>query len=46
MPITTFCRRMDISTTAYYRWLRDDLILSAEKENKIKRYINKLGEIF
>ncbi len=46
MPITTFCRRMQISTTAYYRWLNNDLRLSKEKENNIRKYINKMSEVF
>lgn len=46
IPTTTFCKRMQISTAAYYRWLHKDLRLSEEKENKIKKYINKLSEVF
>ena len=45
IPIALFCRRMQISTTAYYRWLHGDLRLSEEKEGNIRKYIKKLGEI-
>lgn len=46
IPITTFCKRMQISTAAYYRWLHNDLRLSAEKEKSIRNYIIKLSEVF
>ena len=46
IPITTFCRRVQISTAAYYRWLHKDLRLSAQKENNIMNYIYKLSEVF
>ena len=46
VPITSFCKRMQISTTAFYRWLHSDLRISNTKEAKIKNYIQKLGELF
>jgi len=46
IPITTFCKRMKISTAAYYRWQHNDLKLSQEKENNIRKYITKLSEVF
>ena len=46
IPITTFCKRMQISTAAYYRWLHGDLKLSQKKESNIRKYITKLIEVF
>lgn len=45
IPVSVFCQKMNISQTAYYRWIHDDLKLSAEKENKIKKYVIKLNEV-
>lgn len=45
IPITTFCKKMNLSTAAYYRWLHDDLRLSDAKENTIKNYIARLKEV-
>ena len=46
IPITTFCKRMQISTAAYYRWLHNDLRLSAEKEKSIRNYIINSLKLF
>ena len=46
IPITTFCKRMKISTAAYYRWQHNDLKLSTKTEERIKKYVNKLSEVF
>lgn len=46
IPTTAFCKKIGISTTAFYRWLRDDLRLSDEKERTIRIYANKLSELF
>ncbi len=46
IPVTTFCRRMQISTAAYYRWIHKDLRLSADNESKIRKFIYKLSEVF
>lgn len=45
IPATIFCRKMQISTAAYYRWLHGDLKLSAEKEQNIRNYIYKLADL-
>ena len=45
IPVTTFCKKMNLSTAAYYRWLHDDLRLSEAKEDSIRRYINKIKEV-
>jgi len=46
IPITVFCNRMSISTAAYYRWQHNDLKLSTKTEERIKKYVNKLSEVF
>ena len=46
LPISVFCRKIGISQTAFYRWLKEDLRLSEQKENNIRKHINKLGEVF
>lgn len=46
IPTTTLCRKLNISPSAYYRWQNGDLRLSAETENRISTYINKLAQIF
>lgn len=45
IPITTFCKKINLSTAAYYRWQHDDLRLSKVKEDSIRRYINKMKEV-
>lgn len=45
IPVSVFCRRMQISDTAFYRWQNMDLKLSAETESRIKNYINKFSNI-
>lgn len=46
LPISVFCRKIGISQTAFYRWLKEDLRLSEQKENNIRKHINKLSEVF
>lgn len=45
IPVSVFCRRLQISDTAFYRWQNMDLKLSAETENRIQNYINKFTTI-
>lgn len=45
VPITIFCKRVGLSRTAFYRWLRDDLKLSDGKEQAIRMYASKLSQI-
>ena len=45
IPVTRFCRAIDISSATYYRWLAGDLKLSDETESRIKNYINKFSNI-
>lgn len=46
IPVSVFCRRMQISDTAFYRWQHDDLQLSENTENRIKEYVNQLSKVF
>lgn len=41
IPVAKFCRRVDISTTTLYRFLKDDLRLSIETEERIKAYLEQ-----
>ena len=43
VAVTVFCRKIGISTTAYYRWQADDLNLSIETERRIATYLEKFG---
>ena len=43
VAVTTFCRKVSISTGAYYRWQSGDLNLSAETESRIEQYLDKYG---
>ena len=45
IPVTIFCKRVGLSRTAFYRWLRDDLKLSDGKEQAIQIYVSKLSQI-
>ena len=45
VPVTIFCKRVGLSRTAFYRWLRDDLKLSDGKEQAIRTYVSKLSQI-
>lgn len=41
MPKTVFCRRINISPSALYRYLKGDLYLSEETEQKIYDYLGQ-----
>lgn len=43
VPMTKFCKRIDISVSAINRYLRDDLRLSIETEQRIKNYLELFG---
>lgn len=45
IPTTKLCKRVNISPSGYYRWLRNDLTLSEKTEKRIRDYINKLSRI-
>ncbi len=43
VPITTFCRKINISTRAFYDWKRGKLNLSENTLKRIENYIGKYG---
>lgn len=43
LPVSRFCKNVDISSTTFYRWQSDDLRLSQETENRIKNYLQRFG---
>lgn len=40
-PKTVFCQRIGISASALYRYLKGDLYLSEETENRISNYLEQ-----
>jgi hypothetical protein len=43
VPVTEFCRRIDLSTSCYYEWRRGDLKLSDTTLKRIENYLTKYG---
>ena len=43
IPVTEFCRRIDLSTSCYYEWLRGDLKLCQATLSRIENYLAKYG---
>ncbi|MBO5007397.1 MAG: hypothetical protein J6D26_01010 [Clostridia bacterium] len=43
IPMTKFCKRLGLCTATIYRYLKDDLRLSADTENRIKDYLEKFS---
>ena len=43
IPVTRFCRSINISTVGYYRWLADDLKLAESTLKRIDEYLSKYG---
>lgn len=43
IPVTRFCRSINISTRAYYSWLSDDLKLAESTLTRIDKYLSKYG---
>lgn len=41
VPVTTFSKKIGISTVAYNRWQRNDLKLSDETVKRIENYLLK-----
>lgn len=41
IPVTKFCKRIDVSTATIYRYLKDDLKISLDTEERIKAYLEK-----
>ena len=45
IPTTQLCKRLKISPSGYYRWLKRDLKLSEETEERIRKYVSKLSAL-
>jgi predicted transcriptional regulator len=43
IPITVFCRKINISTQSFYDWKSGKLNLSANTLKRIENYIGKYG---
>ena len=43
VPMTQFCKRLNLCTASIYRYFKDDLRLSAETENRIKDYLKQFN---
>lgn len=43
MPITGFCRKVEISTATYYKWVQGKLNLSKSTEQRIDEYLTRYG---
>lgn len=43
IPVTVFCRKVNISASAYYAWHRGTIDLSASTLARVEKYITKYG---
>ena len=43
IPVTAFCRKVNISASAYYAWHRGTIDLSATTLDRIDKYLKKYG---
>lgn len=43
IPITKFCRNVNMSTMSYYNWQRDKINLTEERLKNIDAYISRYG---
>lgn len=43
IPVTVFCRKINLSTCAYYGWQKDELRLSDATLARIDNYLSKYG---
>ena len=43
IPVTAFCRKVNISASAYYAWHRGTIDLSAATLDRIDKYLKKYG---
>ena len=43
IPVTAFCRNVNISASAYYAWHRGTIDLSAATLDRIDEYLKKYG---
>lgn len=40
--VTNFCKRVDISPTYYYKWIKNDIEFSDQLMNRIATYLNEV----
>lgn len=43
VPVTRMCERIDLSTSSYYKWQRNELELSEGKLATIEQYLSQFG---
>jgi len=43
VPLTTFCRKVNLSTQSIRQWVKYELNLSYETEKRIDEYLTKYG---
>lgn len=43
IPVTAFCRKVNISASAYYAWHRGTMDLSASTLARIEEYLSRYG---
>ena len=43
VPVTKMCKRLDMSTSSYYRWQRGILQLSYSRLKAIEQYLSQFG---
>ena len=43
LPISRFCRKVELSDTAYHRWIRNDLKLSDKATARIDSFLKRYG---
>lgn len=43
MPITVFCRKIELTPDSYYKWKKGQLNLSEKTLQRISDYITKYG---
>ena len=43
LPITVFCRKVQISQSAYYRWMDGTINFKEETEDRVRAVLDKYG---
>lgn len=43
IPVTRFCRNINLSTHAYYDWMLDRIDISDKRAESINEYLKKYG---
>ena len=42
VPVTEFCRRVDIAPSTFYRWQRQEIELSEQTQARIAAYLDRM----